>query len=273
MKSLLICTGVILLALGHARAIQAWDEKPAARAAAPAKPPVRVKAAAIGVFEVAQPAQLEAQAQQYEQYMQPKMWRELEFIRGCCDLTPEQRPLIKAAGLASAKEAAKQFVRNQQRSNQTDLGVFIRKEILPALENILTPDQMAQYQQAAAGRAASIKKAIIRSTIARLDTLLYLSREQRDKITESLTTNWQAEWEAWLSLSSYGASYFPMIPDHHLTPHLNEQQKKLWQWARKLNPNFLSSARPRQSADDEWWDGKAEETEKAKSEVSVPPAP
>jgi hypothetical protein len=292
MKPLPIRMVVLLLTVGVAGSLWAGEEKPeekpaappvarpaapaAPRPAAPAKPADRVKARAnLPVrANVMAAEQIDAMAQQYEQYMHPRMWRELEFIRQSCDLTAEQRPLVKAAGLAGAKEAAKQFARNQQQGKGKDLGVFIRQEIFKTLEKTLTPDQMTQYQQGSVRRVAALKKVIILSTVARLDGLLYLSNEQRDKITESFTTHWEEDWEAWQGVSRYGGVYFPMIPDRPLVPHLNEQQKKVWQGARKISPNALFGGSSRPQADEDWWSGKdePEETKAGTSGKSPEPA-
>ena len=48
--------------------------------------------------------------QQYVQLLQPALWKELDFVRQVCELTPQQRPKIKAAGDAAVKEAAKAIV-------------------------------------------------------------------------------------------------------------------------------------------------------------------
>ncbi len=229
---------------------------PVQKAAGQAKLPAKERANAMAAAE-----QEEAMAQQYERYMHPKMWQELEFIRQNCNLTREQRPLLKAAGMASAKEAAKNFVRGQRQESGTDQGSFIRKDLLKTLEKTLTPDQMTQYRQAAIRRAANIKKVVIQSTVARLDSLLYLSAEQRAQITESLMKNWDDAWESWQGVSRYGGVYFPMIPNSRLVPHLNEQQIAVWDRSRKINPNSLSSGRERTPAEEDWWDGKEEPAE------------
>lgn len=203
---------------------------------------------------------LDAQAQQYEQMLQPKKWRELEFIKQTCNLTPQQRPTIKAAADASVKQAAKELLRNMRAGNQGDVGVYIRKDLVKVLEKTLTPEQLVRYNEEAARRSAAVKKTTIRSTVALLDGYLYMSREQRDKIMEALTANWQEGWEQWLMISMYGGRYFPMIPDEQLIPHLNDQQQKVWQGAQKINPGWGGGGL-RQQANDDWWEGKAE-TEK-----------
>jgi hypothetical protein len=251
---------LVVLALTLAGTLHAQDEDAKAEPA---------PAAAVVVEDV--PADpLDAQAQQYEQMLQPKMWRELEFIRKTCDLTREQRPKIKAAADASLKKAAKEVMRGMQRPDgQGDAGTFIRKEMRTTLEKTLTPEQMARYTEETAKRAAVRKKATLRSVVAQLDGYLYLSREQRDKVMQELQTNWKDDWESWIIIGQqYGGSYFPMIPDQHLVPHLNEKQKSVWQGVQKVNPGFWGGGGLRQQGNDDWWEGK-EETE-AKPAADAP---
>jgi hypothetical protein len=206
---------------------------------------------------------LDAQAMQYEQMLKPKMWKELEFIRQTCNLTREQRPKIKAAALASVKTAAKQLIQQMRQPQlpgaENQPALTIRKDLEKALETTLTKEQLASYQEATAKRSAALKSTTIKSVVSQLDGFLYLTREQRDKITAGLDKNWKESWEPWLMIWQYGGSYFPMIPDEHVVPHLNEKQKSVWQGAQKVNPSVWSGGH-RQQPDDPWWDGK-EETE------------
>lgn len=204
---------------------------------------------------------LDAQAMQYEQMLKPKMWKELEFIRQTCDLTREQRPKIKAAALASTKTAAKQLLQQMQRPQppgQENLpALTIRKDLQKTLETTLTKEQLATYQEAVAKRSAALKATTIKSVVSQLDGFLYLTREQRDKITAGLDQNWKESWESWLMIWQYGGNYFPMIPDEQIVPHLNEKQKSVWQGVQKVNPSVWSGGH-RQQPDDPWWDGKEE---------------
>src|SRR5207237_5331123 len=82
-----IITG-LLVALA-ARVIHAQDAAPALRV-------VAAPAAANAD---------EARVQQYVQLLQPTMWRELDFVRQVCDLTPQQRPKAKAADTPGVTES------------------------------------------------------------------------------------------------------------------------------------------------------------------------
>ncbi len=229
--------------------------------AAPAEEaPAEEEAVAVDVVE----AGGDGQVQQYEQMMRPRMWRELEFIRQNCELTPDQRPQIKAAAEASVKQAAKDFVKGRRQGGQATVGTAIRNDLIKTLEKTLTPEQMTHYREVAARRTASIKSTTIRTTVAKLDNFLYLSREQRDKVSASLTENWKEDWEQWLMLWRYGGMYFPTVPDKELVPHLNAQQKQVWKGAQKINASFWGGEQ-QQDDEDKWWTGKEDDQPKAKS--------
>jgi hypothetical protein len=257
-KFTLIRIVVLLPALCWATSLVAQDEEAPATAAAVEVVEIVEEAAAADEAAEAPADPLDAQAQQYEQMLRPKMWRELEFIRQHCDLTREQRPKIKAAADAGVKKAARGVLQEAQRGNhEADPGAMIRKDLLTTLEKTLTKEQLARYQEQAARRAAALKKTTIHSVAAQLDGYLYLSREQRDKIMQSLQTNWKDEWESWLLIAQqYGGWYFPVIPDQYIVPHLDQQQKKVWQGVQKVNAGFWGGSLRQQQAEDDWWEGK-----------------
>ena len=209
-------------------------------------------------------AQVDAQVQQWipqftEQY-RPILAAELNFIRQMCDLAPAQRPKIKAAGEASVKEAAKKMaelqgrqMRGVQRNNsQPDPRRIIRDALAKVLKDTLTPEQMAKYTEEATQRTALRKRAAILSVVARLDSTMCLTREQRDKIAESISSGWQDKWEQWLMVAAYGDQYFPMVPDQHVVSHLNVEQKSVWSGLQKVDFGFWGGDGQAQE-NDGWW--------------------
>src|SRR5437763_16854493 len=66
-------------------------------------------------------AENDARVQQYVQMFQPALWKELDFVRQVCELTPQQRPKIKAAGDAAVKEAAKAMTQPQRQPRSTPM--------------------------------------------------------------------------------------------------------------------------------------------------------
>ncbi len=238
---------------------KATDAKPA-QAEPKADKPAEPKKAAD-----AREAQVDAQAQQwvaqFTQQYRPILSTELNFIRQVCDLTPEQRPKIKATGEASVKEAALKMAELQAgqmrggfraQNEQPNPQRIIRESIAKVLQETLTPEQIAKYQTEAVQRTALRKRAAIRCVVARLDGTLCLTAEQRDKISQSITAGWQDKWEQWLMLSVYGDQYFPLVPDQHVVSHLDADQKSVWSGLQKVDFGYYGGG-GNVAADDGWW--------------------
>ncbi len=235
---------------------------------AQAEPKAVKKEEAKEADENARDAQVNVQMKQWEaqfiQQYRPLLITELNFIRQICDLAPEQRPKIKAAGEASVKDAALKMAELQGgrvrgvriakvvQNEQPDPRRMIREALAKVLQETLTPDQMAKYTGEATQRTVRRKRAAIRCVVARLDATLCLAPEQRDKIAASITVGWQDKWELWLMLSSYGDQYFPVVPDQLVASHLNVDQKSVWSGLQKVDFG-VSSGGGNADPDDGWW--------------------
>ncbi|MBC7821999.1 MAG: hypothetical protein IAG10_34370 [Planctomycetaceae bacterium] len=248
---------------------RADEPKAAVKKAAEAKPaeaePKADKPAEPKKAADAREAQIDAQVQQwvgqFTQQYRAILTTELNFIRQVCDLTPEQRPKIKAAGEASLKEAALKMAELQggqmrggfrAANEQPNPQRIIRESIAKVLQETLTPEQMAKYKAEATQRTALRKRAAIRCVVARLDGTLCLTTEQRDKISQSITAGWQDKWEQWLMLSVYGDQYFPMVPNQHVVSHLDTDQKSVWGGLQKVDFGYYGGGGIAE-ADDGWW--------------------
>jgi uncharacterized protein YifE (UPF0438 family) len=201
---------------------------------------------------------------QFTQQYRPILQNELNFIRLICDLKPEQRPKIKAAGEASVKEIVRQLAEQQGRAmagvnfveqqptTPPEPRRFILDAINKALKETLTEEQMTKYLDESSKRTALRKRAAIMSAVSLIDSHLCLTVEQRNKIIEAISSKWQAEWESWLMLSQYGGQYFPTIPDNLIVTHLNTEQKSVWDSFQKVNFGFWSNGDEEQ-LNDGWW--------------------
>ncbi len=99
----------------------------------------------------------------------------------------------------------------------------------------LNPEHFARYQKELGRRTKDYREATMLNLVANLDKLLILSTEQREKLCESLLTNWDERTYPTLeNLVTYEA-YYPLIPDQHLNSILTEDQRKIWRGAQKLN--------------------------------------
>jgi len=201
----------------------------------------------------------DAQLKQYLQLLQPAMWRELEFVRLTCRLTPEQRPKIKAAAEEAVKEAARLFVRqpNQpfvQQPNPTMAGQKVRQKIHAAIEEHTSREQFAAFRLEAEKRRAAIEEVTILNTVTHLDGALFLNKEQREAIGEALKKEWKEEWEHWLAMRRYGDQYFPQIPDSCVVPHLSADQRAVWATLQKTTIyGWMNENVPH---DEAWWSGR-----------------
>jgi hypothetical protein len=207
------------------------------------------------------------------QLLQPAMWNELELIRQVCDLTPEQRPEVKAAADVAVKEAAKAIVQPQLAPRAANAIAVIRSQptyghqvihdtLADSLKTILNEEQWKRYEQEDVARTAARKKTAILGTVALLDNAVFLSPEQREKICDALDKNWQREWEQWIMMHQYNGQYFPQVPDQHVVPHLTAEQKVVWGGMQKIMISGWNNHRNR-PPDEAWWKGNGQPAAKA----------
>ena len=222
-------------------------QKPKAPAAAIevealAAPFVKALEEKLDLNAVANDPQMQQFIPHFTQQFRPILLAELNFIRQTCDLIPAQRPKIKAAGEEALAEAVKAMAQQQVRQNGNTVPRDGRRTIRDALEKVLketlTPEQMEKYTAEATRRTALRKRAAILNVVARLDTSMCLTKDQRQKITESISSSWQEKWEQWLMMSVYGDQYVPIVPDNLLVAHLNEDQKAVWNGLQKVDFTF-----------------------------------
>ncbi len=267
---------------------KAAEAKPAAKPVAPAnlkgfgkndaarKPaPARAAAAARVAIEAPLPQaglpvdQLKQIAEQYRQQLRPVLAGELAFIRLMCDLPMEKRKAVRAVGLAMVDEIATTMAEQQNRGRVlgaarvavpakqqavNDPPKAIRAALDTALKDALTDDQLKAYREEAGHRKDQRKQAAIRSVVARLDGMLCLTPEARDKITATIEESWQEDWERWLQMHQYGDQYFPVVPNQLISVHLNPEQRQVWTGLEKVNFggwNFGGGGVV--PADDGWW--------------------
>jgi len=158
---------------------------------------------------------------------------EYYFIRNTCDLGADQRRALARLGETVAKEAARGFAGTELPVRRTgdyrdDPRKLIEDELAKAMIALLTPAQLARYNEEIEKRAASRKQVVIDNLVAELDQDLILSPEQRTRLVEALSTNWKEAWGQSLGMLVNLSSFFPDIPDDVIVPILTESQKEVW---------------------------------------------
>jgi hypothetical protein len=206
-------------------------------------------------------AQVQQWIPQFTEQFKPMLWTELNFIRQTCDLTPEQRPKVKAAGDAALEDAVRKMAELQGRRNagravqQPEPRKMIRAALKQALQETLPPEAMQKFADELNLRAERRKQAAILGALSRLDSAMCLTAEQREAIEASIASGWKEQWEQWLVLAIYGDQYFPVIPDALVVAHLNTDQKAVWNGLQKVDFGYWGGGA--QVEEDGWWGGKA----------------
>jgi hypothetical protein len=231
---------------------KAADKKPASptKAAQPAekKAPAPAKEAKPAPKKPDDPN--EAFAQQFEgqfgKQFQHLYRSELHLLRVICKLTKPQYEKVAADGEPALKATKQKFLgywRDQQqgkwdqsRKGQADPRETLSAELEKALQKTLTPEQAAAYKKERDLRNAAQRRAVVKTLIVMMDRQLVLSAEQRDKIHEVLTKNWNDSWYTYVV--RFGGNYFPAMPDAKILPILNDDQKTIWNGIGKANIFF-----------------------------------
>ena len=227
----------------------------------------KVRAAKVAAPKAAQNAnaQNDAAVQQWQQQFRPMLASELRFVRQMCDLSVPQRPKIKSAGEAGLKKAAVDFALFQQgrrnvvagavgKNSQPNPRKTIHEAIEESLKESLPAGQLARYTAESDARTAQHKRAGILSVVSRLDGILCLTADQREKVTAALVSNCQNQCENWLAMHQFGDQYFPLIPDQYVVGHLTNEQKSVWQGLQKIEfGSYFGAQGPQELDDSEWW--------------------
>ena len=174
---------------------------------------------------------------------QPLLKAELAFVQRVCRLNKEQRDEITKASEQRLRVAVKEYAIAQNNRNQgrarvraqvlPDPRKLVQQQLAKLAKQKLSAEQVEAYQQECDKRNAHRKRAAVLSLVAKLDEELVLSVEQRSKLIESLSSNWQDAWGQSMEMLINNNQYLPSIPDQHVTPVLNETQKTVWRGAQK----------------------------------------
>ncbi len=101
-----------------------------------------------------------------------------------------------------------------------------------------------------------------------------MSPEQRDKIVDSLATQWKGDVESWLMIGNYAGMYAPEIPDQFITPHLTVEQMSVWQNVQKVSfgTSWNNNGEDFNAPEDEWWGAPIEPKPQQNGNLAAPAA-
>jgi hypothetical protein len=166
---------------------------------------------------------------------------ELIFLKDVAAPTKEQLDKICAGGAPSIKNAIQQIALSRLgRGADPSLNPprDMVRAIAQAAKELLSAEQFARYQKELDARAAARKRLTILNLVAMTDHVLRLRPDQRDKLTEVLTANWDPAWDQPRRFMYGGGQYFPRMPDAKILPLLTEPQKGVWENVPKGSVDF-----------------------------------
>jgi hypothetical protein len=216
-----------------------------------------------------QKQQILQHAKHMERFFQPILHAELERgRRSCGGLAPEARKQVLVAGKKAAQKAALEFA--TQQFNGRGLKPFdARKTIHEAVSSTIkqhaAAEEFSAYESEQQNRVSRRARAARVLIVAKLDSQLELTAEQRQSIEADLEKQWQADWVS--ELKDTGnvviGNYRP-APDFAaacITPHLSTGQRQEWKkWCDAAGTQRLSHLHFGWNADeqglqpDPWWE-------------------
>jgi hypothetical protein len=197
---------------------------------------VRMFAPAAGRMMMAQEDALVQQFEQQFGVQFRQLYRtELHFMRFVCQPTKQQYEKIAAEGETALKATVKKFAVNwrdlqQGRPSafeQSDPRAAIADALAKLVRATLSPEQAARYQKELDLRAEARKRVVLLNLVAKVDKVLVLTTEQRDKLREILEDNWKDSWNQ-TQMLMYGGQHFPSMPDLEIRLILTATQKNVW---------------------------------------------
>jgi hypothetical protein len=210
------------------------------------------------------PANEEAIVQQFERNWAPQLQlvykTELHFMRVVCQPTKQQFQKIAEDSEPSLKAILRTHARAARWAGAGALPeppeprTAVSANIIQSVRTTLTTEQAAAYEKELDHRAAAAKQAVLSNLVDRIDRLLFLSPEQRDKLGKMLADNWKDSWNQ-TQIIMYRADYFPKMPDDEIVPILTDTQKVIWGGVRKgIRIGFSFNMLRNVQFDDEVWE-------------------
>jgi len=177
---------------------------------------------------------------QFQRLLKP----EVAFIRRVCQPNEEQHSQIVKSADQRLRLAVREYAiaqNNMRRPrvigfrarSMPDPRKLVQQQLAKLVKLKLSAEQAKAYQQECDKRNAHRKHATVLSLVAKLDQELVLTAEQRGKLIESLSSNWEDGWLQSLQILVHNHQYLPNLPDSDVVPFLNETQKTIWRGSPK----------------------------------------
>lgn len=186
--------------------------------------------------------QIQAQARQFEQFLQPLLRTELETIRQACPgLNPESRQRVLEAGRQAVRTIAGEWAARQARAGglgAADPRSRLQELLAPVVAKHATAAEAAVYERERTARTQRRAEAARIAIVAALDGPLDLKSDQREAILADLRTHWNESWarilnDSFRTVTVNNRRPAPDFAEACILPHLDAGQREEWQtWSR-----------------------------------------
>jgi hypothetical protein len=116
---------------------------------------------------------------------------------------------------------------------------LVEDGVKKVVNEVLSDEQAKLYSDECAKRVEFQKKVALDNLVSKIDGELMLSPEQREKLSKSLSKNWQKSWAPQLETFMFGGDYWPNVPDHLVKLHLTAAQQAAWSKIPKQSGNVF----------------------------------
>lgn len=189
----------------------------------------------------------DAEIRQQESQLLPQfrqlMCVELACLRRICQVDAKSLVEIVKATKSGFAALVHKYALSQARqrrgvlvsaSDAADPRADFQGLLLPLVEAKLGAEQAQRYREECEQRAQQRRRAVVLNLVAALDEHLVLSAEQREKMIQALSADYQPGWEQFLQMFSYNTEYLPGVRSDLVIPHLDERQKNIWHQVPKI---------------------------------------
>jgi hypothetical protein len=202
----------------------------------------------VAAEAAAAPADKELQLEPYLAQYRPVVKTELSFANRVCKFTPEQRKAVIADAKTWLKEYASKQAEGQPAQNagiwmqmggqaQHDANPrrSLEEGVAKVVKKHVADEQRVIYEEEFNKRREFHVTTVVENLVAVIDEKLYLSEEQRQKMTAELQEHWDESWGLQLQHFTYMSNYLPNMPADRVVKHLNKEQTARWNGIQKVS--------------------------------------
>ena len=193
-----------------------------------------------GGMQVMPAANLDQMTQQWIQRLTPILRGELRSLTSAAEPTPTQRREIALEGGRTLKMVAGNLTKSGRHGRQisspaTDARRLIHDSVEAEAKAKLSPEQFARYQKEVERKAEDRREVVLLNIVVKIEKVLFLSPEQRQKLCDSLRSQWDEFSYPSIEMLDGYQQFVPVIPDRQIWPILTAEQQDTWQVTQKMH--------------------------------------